>query len=439
MTPPEHADGEIRAVQQLQASGTTTPWEKEYFRKDGSRLPILIGLSMLEGSKDEAVAFILDISQRKRAEEERERLYSALERSAAEWRETFDAMQSPIVLLDAAGRILRINGAGQRLAGLGYEKLLGLEIRELGGQPWQAAADLARRLMETNQAVPVSIRDDQTGRAWDIEVLPIAEAEAGNRTIVVLRDTTELVKLQESLRRTETLATLGALVAGVAHEVRNPLFGISSTLDAFEARFGAQPAHERYVGALRRETSRMAELMRQLLELGKPGSPDRIQMDLGEVLGQALHTCAPLATQAEVEVLVHAHAPATVLAERLRLIQVFRNLVENAVQHSSPGQSVELELEATEESGQHWIECRVLDRGSGIAAQDLNRIFEPFFSRRAGGTGLGLSIVQRIVEEHGGTISIRNRPQGGTEARVRLPLVSAPAVQPADVQASPVP
>ncbi|HSA92620.1 MAG TPA: PAS domain S-box protein [Terriglobales bacterium] len=438
MTPSEHVDSDVKAGQQLQASGTATPREKEYFRKDGSRFPVLIGLSKLEGSKDEAVAFILDISERKRAEEERERLHSAIEHSAAEWRETFDAMQSPIVLLDAAGRILRINGAGQRLAGLGYERLLGLAMRGLPGEPWQAAANLATRLTNANQVAPLAIRDE-TGRSWDIEALPMAGADAGNRTIVILRDTTELVKLQESLLRTETLSTLGSLVAGVAHEVRNPLFGISSTLDAFEARFGSQPSYERYVGALRRETSRMTELMKQLLELGKPSSPDRIQMDLGVVLGQALHTCAPMATQAGVKVLVHAHAPATVLAERLRLIQVFQNLVENAVQHSSPGQLVDLELETMEESGRRWVECCVLDCGSGIATQDLDRIFEPFFSRRAGGTGLGLSIVQRIVEEHGGTISIRNRPQGGTEARVRLPLVSAPVVQPADEQAYSVP
>ncbi|HXE90462.1 MAG TPA: PAS domain S-box protein [Terriglobales bacterium] len=438
MTPAEHRESDEKAAEQLRAKRFAAPWEKEYVRKDGTRVPVLIGVSMLAGSTDEAMAFILDVSERKRAEEERERLYLALQRAATEWRDTFDALQSPVLLLDGAHRILRINRAGQQLAGRPYLDLPGLDIRELSGQPWQAAAELAGRLCEADEVLSLDIHDELADRSWQIEAFPLSAPETEGRTILVLRDTTELVKLQETLLRAESLSTLGSLVAGVAHEVRNPLFGISSTLDAFEVRLGTQPGHERYIRALRRETDRMAELMKQLLELGKPSSPDRILIDLREILQQAVQTSAPLARHMGVNVVLRSHTPADVLAERLRLIQVFQNLLENSIQHSSAGQTVEVEWETTEEAGGPSIECRILDSGSGIAAEDLEHIFEPFFSRRSGGTGLGLSIVQRIVEEHGGTITILNRPQGGTEARVSLPRAAAPAVHLADAETIPV-
>jgi signal transduction histidine kinase len=99
-------------------------------------------------------------------------------------------------------------------------------------------------------------------------------------------------------------------------------------------------------------------------------------------------------------------------------VQVFHNLVENAVQHSPRGGAVEVEVAAEEE----WIVCAVRDGGPGFREGDLERLFEPFFSRRIGGTGLGLSIVQRIVDEHRGRIAAANRPEGGAVLTLRLPV-----------------
>ena len=106
-----------------------------------------------------------------------------------------------------------------------------------------------------------------------------------------------------------------------------------------------------------------------------------------------------------------------------RLAQVFQNLVQNAVQHSKEGQTVWVEARS---DGESWVECLIRDGGPGFKPEDLSRIFEPFLTRRRGGTGLGLSIVQRIVEQHGGTLAAANHPQGGALLTVRLPRPARP-------------
>jgi signal transduction histidine kinase len=108
--------------------------------------------------------------------------------------------------------------------------------------------------------------------------------------------------------------------------------------------------------------------------------------------------------------------------DRGRLVQVFHNLVENAIHYSPRGGVVAVEVEEVQWADGHWIVCAVRDAGPGFSEGDLERLFEPFFSRRIGGTGLGLSIVQRIVEEHGGQITATNHPQGGAVLTLRLPV-----------------
>jgi signal transduction histidine kinase len=234
----------------------------------------------------------------------------------------------------------------------------------------------------------------------------------------------ERTRLQASLHRSEIMAAMGSLVAGVAHEVRNPLFAISSTLDAFEARFAARHEYQRYLGVLRTEVQRLTALMQALLAYGKPLqltlTPDSPQ----EALTQALRLCSPLAMRLHV----HIVAPACtdvglVRMDRQRLVQVFQNLLENAIQHSPPGACVVVDTTEILLAGQPLLAYTIADAGPGFRPEDLPRVFEPFFTRRHGGTGLGLSIVQRIVEEHSGNITPGNRPEGGAVIVVQLPLM----------------
>jgi signal transduction histidine kinase len=141
-----------------------------------------------------------------------------------------------------------------------------------------------------------------------------------------------------------------------------------------------------------------------------------------DVLREALTLSGPVAAQAGVR-LVSAVAEDAVRIEldRNRLLQVFVNLLENAVQHTPRGGTVLVESRLVEGPDGVVFECSVSDEGPGFRDDDLFRVFEPFFSRRPGGTGLGLAIAHRIVEEHGGTIHAGNRDGGGAVMTVRLP------------------
>jgi signal transduction histidine kinase len=231
------------------------------------------------------------------------------------------------------------------------------------------------------------------------------------------------VRLREALHRSRILAAIGALVAGVAHEVRNPLFGIASTVDALEARLARLPTkrdYEQHISVLRGEVERLCRLMQELLEYGKPSSLELTHEPVGPLVDSAIRACRPAADAAGVT--VNAHIPPVSLhADATRLTQVFQNLLDNAIHHAPPGSAVSLDIEEIRSSGHRWVECRVSDTGPGFRPQDLPHVFEPFFTRRHKGTGLGLSIVERIVASHGGTIEAGNRTNGGAVMTVRLP------------------
>jgi PAS domain S-box-containing protein len=369
-----------------------------------------------------------DISERKTAEDDRARLESAIRKSALEWRRTFDAIESPAMILDVQGRFNRLNRATRELLGRSFEDLIGQKVTEMApGEPWRTVAGLTRRLHETRNAATVEVRDEITGRSWEVAGSLAAASEGDEEKLVfVARETTRMAELQESLRRRELMAAMGAIVAGVAHEVRNPLFGISANLDAFEARFGQQAEYQDFVRILRGEVDRLTHLMQELLDYGKPSTATLIEGTVPEVILQALRACGPLSESRGIRLKTTIPEDlGLVVMDRRRLVQVFQNIIENAIHHSPERGEVAITVEKGDglRNGRRWIHCTVSDSGPGFRPEDLSRVFEPFFTRRRGGTGLGLSIVQRIVEEHGGEIEAVNGPRGGALLLLRLPIL----------------
>jgi PAS domain S-box-containing protein len=363
-----------------------------------------------------------DITDRKRAEAEQERLRDALHESVLEWQRTFDAMDFPVFIADVQGTVSRLNRAGRDLLGRPFVAIIGQKVEALSAaEPWKAAARLVEQVVASGARAFAQARDPATGQVFSLTARPLGgPAPAERRVIVDARDVTREIEMQESLRRGELLSALGSLVAGVAHEVRNPLFSISSNIDAFEAQVGSGPEYARTVGVLRSEVARLSSLMQDLLDYGRPPTAEREVLPVEAVLGQEMERCLGMANGARVGLRFASRGSHPVPMDRTRMGLVFRNLLENAVQHSPAGSEVTVTV-SPREGPRPVVEVTVDDAGPGFREEDLPLLFTPFFTKRRGGTGLGLSIVQKVILEHGGEVSAQNLPGKGGRLLVRLP------------------
>lgn len=231
-------------------------------------------------------------------------------------------------------------------------------------------------------------------------------------------DITERRRAEEALR---------ALVGGVVHEMRNPAFGIGVNLDALEATFGAQPRVRPFVAALRESCQRILNLMNDLRDYGEPRTLRTEPCQVRSLLEEAARSCEALLRERGAVVRIELEDDNLVLPlHAVRMHQVFRNLLENALFHAPSGTAVRVTNQTVVRAGGRWVVFAVEDSGPGFDPEALTRAFEPFFTRRRGGTGLGLSIVRRVVEEHGGTVDAANRSEGGAVVTLRLPLPGPP-------------
>ena len=226
-------------------------------------------------------------------------------------------------------------------------------------------------------------------------------------------DITERRRAEESLR---------ALVGGVVHEIRNPVYGISINLDALEATFGEEPRYRPFLVALRESAERIQGLMNDLRDYGEPRTLNPEPCRMRSLLDDAVRSCEALLVERGGTVRLALEDEALVLPlNARRMHQVFRNLIENALHHSPEHGTVSIRGRYLRDEGHDWWTFSVEDEGSGFEPESIARAFEPFFTRRRGGTGLGLSIVKRVVEEHGGTVEVANRSKAGARVIVKLP------------------
>ena len=375
--------------------------------------------------KNSKLVIVNDVTERKLLDEKQQRLHTSLQQSAMEWRQTFNAIDFPVLIVDLDSNIKRSNLAAEQIVGVDPEQMLGKKVGELGeSEPWKKAAELIEQIRLTQMPVAEEVKDEGTGKTWTITLYHVNEfGSVGERAILIAQDITKRAQLEASLRQSEMMSLLGSLVAGVAHEVRNPLFGISSILDAFETRFSDRTEYLRYTNVLRDEIGRLTILMEELLEYGKPFRGELYLVSMDEMVARSVRACMPSAEVAQVnlESRVQESLP-KIRIDRRRLSKVFVNLIENAIQHSPQKCSVIIEANKVTDGNQEWVQCAIKDCGAGILSEDLPKIFEPFFSKRRGGTGLGLAIAQRIMQEHEGKLIAGNNPDGGACMIARFPI-----------------
>lgn len=404
----------------------------ELKRKDGTGVWVscsVVAATDASGQVRHVDGIIEDITERKRAED-------AILESEERFRMLSEAGLEGICIIDQqTARLADANGRLAEMLGYDLEDLVGRDVMELIGP--ESEQEVRERLVDPRDEVIRRQLRRRDGSTFPAETRGRSMRYEGREVrIVTVRDVSEQQRvedLQESLRRAETMSVMGRLVGGVAHEVRNPLFAISATLDAFEEDFRDHPEYGEYARLLRVEVDRLRRLMQDLLDYGRPTVTTFAPGAIGPLVKEAVEQVGSRARKAGVQLAVEGlEALPEVEMDRQRLHLVFVNLVKNAVAYTPEGGRVSVTAEAFEESGEDWVRCRVEDEGAGIAEGDLPRLFEPFFTRRKGGTGLGLSIVQRVVEEHAGRVQAGNRPEGGAVLRVELPCRPPRGREPGD-------
>lgn len=313
------------------------------------------------------------------------------------------AMPSGLVTCEQGGRVTFVNPAAQAILGLGAVPA-GLMIDQL--MPGALRLQGARRAELT---VPTARGE----RTLGLSLTPL-EGE-GKSWLIVFQDLTELQRLQGELDRLDQLAALGRLSAQLAHEVRNPLASMRGAAQLLAGDTLGTP-QERMARLIVIEADRLSGLVDGYLRLARPAPPRRILARVDQVASQTVQMLRadPAAGGIVIEESL-AEVEAWVDVDQLK--QVLLNLLRNAVAEVRPSGRVRVSARC---DAQHAV-LEVWDSAGSIDADDLHRLFEPFFSRRPGGTGLGLSTVKTIVHEHEGTISVASTPSAGTTFSLRLP------------------
>jgi len=404
-----------------------------------------LGTIVFEGARVEPGGE-LDVLDR--ADELGRQLASAIEnmqllddvmRSRRQLENTFDSLAHLIVVCDRRGRIVHANQAFASRVGQPREQLVERALADFIGpelSAWLRERDDPSSPRPSGQAAIIEVVDPMLKGPFIVTVTDLLNYDRERTgTVIVARDLTPRTKLEaerEELRKrltqTEKLAALGQFVAGIAHELNNPLQGVLGHLELMRTT-GAFPKQlRREVQTIYREADRAAKIVRNLLVFAGSRRLARRSVSLPAVLQKVLALRASAHRAAGIEVVRHYAEPLPrVQSDPLLLHQVFLNMVmnaEHAIQATGAGGRIEVTTRVALPGDR--IIATVRDTGTGIPEDTLPRIFEPFYTTKevGQGTGLGLAIAYGIVQEHGGHISASNHPDGGAVFTVELPTAT---------------
>lgn len=334
------------------------------------------------------------------------------------------SIASGVFTVSPDGSLATANPAAERMLGMSEYEMVPKPVSQVFDEDDGLAEDIAKVLAGR---VPLLMRDATVTTKAGVRIHVQAstsrmETRGGDDlgAVVTIEDISELRALTDQLIRADRLAAMGELTAGVAHEVRNPLGIIRARVQLLESTDCDEAQIRRASEVIKQEIDRLDKVIKALLDFGRPSRPMLVRSDLRSVLTDVVLFTEHFARQASVRMEIEGlDDELPVLGDPDQLKQVFLNLVTNAVQAMEETGGA-ITIRAGKDGD--YVTVTVSDNGPGIAADELRKIFDPFFTLRAEGTGLGLTIVHRIIDAHDGHIRVESTRGKGTTFTVTLPL-----------------
>jgi len=361
-------------------------------------------------------------------------LYQEQQQRAAELEQLKEFNESMIesinvglMAVDLDGCITGLNSALEQIFSLERDEFLGKKVEDLFAEDFadtlhQVLGPEGWQLRQTRQIYKLHTAT-RAGRSLvlNVALAPLRNEQAG--ALVVFEDVTQRLHLEEQLQQREKLSSIGLLAAGVAHEVNTPLTGVSSYTQMLLNMLPQNDPKHALLEKVRRQADRATDIVNNLLNFSRTGSAAEFTaVDIHRVLDDTLQLLEPQLRRNQIEIVrEYANELPQVYGNSVKLQQVFTNLILNARDSIANGEGL-IKL-STRNGDEELVTIEVADNGVGIAAEDVTKIYDPFFTTKGvgRGTGLGLAVTYGIVQEHSGHISVASTPGLGTTFRITLP------------------
>lgn len=383
----------------------------------GEEIPVLTDIFPLR-SRNGEIYGIIGVFQNLRQQ-------LLLERSHQEYRQILDSINASLIAIDQNGIITTCNESVAQLLGTVPKELIGtylLDILTVVGY----GTSFTMEILKTGKPLFISeMVREINGKEYlfTLDASPIRDSHGSiTGAVGILHDISLQRAIEYQANRAETLASLGQLAAGTAHEIRNPLTSIRGFVQMLKHRLAPQGPEQEYLDIILEELDRVNVIIKNFLLMSKPQAPKFELQNINDLLGDLLKLVEGEALMSEIQITQkYASNIPLMVVQTEGIKQVFLNLMQNAIQAMPSGGQLTVVTEHLADENANQI--KIIDTGRGIPKGMLHRIGQPFFTTRETGTGLGLAVSFKIVQDHKGTITVESEENKGTCFTVKLPVI----------------
>ena len=340
-----------------------------------------------------------------------------------------ELIQEDVLVIGHDYRIIDVNNTVLNRMGLKKEEVIGRFCYEIThrqsfpctGENHPCPLIKTMETIEPNQTTHIHLDKNDNEIYCSISTYPLIEEGDIVGVVEITRDITHEINIQKTLMQQEKLVSVGRLSAGVAHEINNPLTTILTTAMLLQEDIDPDDPMHAELETIAQETLRCRKIVTSLLDFARQTRPQKKANDINAIITESVLLARKQAAFKDIDVRKDlTHDLPMLHLDKGQIQQVLINLILNAIESTRAGGNITLRTALL--TRRQAVQISVSDTGEGISEELIDKVFDPFFTTKEEGTGLGLAITHGIIEQHGGTIEVRNREQGGTTFTIKIPL-----------------